>query len=310
MSDRPEITRATDERMAEPPRSIGMPLTGGHGPSAKTGSPHSHKFQVATATLVGIAIGALILAGAVLANHSGGSTVTSGRWSSWSPTDNGKLGATEIADHVAPLYRATSADQLDVVTLMNVDDPNASGTTTGSGYEVAVSSNGSDNVNNLSLLGGKTIAYNVCGIGGSDCGLGGTPSAARLLLLRREALELALYTFKYISGTQNVIAVLPPGHTETTSTLSSKPPAANSSGSVPVTVAVLFVKQELQPWLAQPLSDTLYQFPPAVSELTQWTKTQEAGLVDQITERGLFSEKIESQQDGSDLLVLNSLPPQ
>ena len=36
----------------------------------------------------------------------------------------------------------------------------------------------------------------------------------------------------------------------------------------------------------------------------------EAGLVDQITARGLFSENVEQAQDGSNLIVLNPLPPQ
>jgi hypothetical protein len=302
------LERATEDA-AE--RRFGVLGFGGQlPPGGRVSSPHASKFQVATITLVTVAICALLVAGAVIAGGNGSST-TSSHWSSWSPPDNGKLGATEIAEHVAPLYRQTSAQQLDVVTLMNVDNPNSAGTTTGSGYEVAVDqgTSGSSSLSSLELLGGNTIAYDVCGIGGANCGLGGTPSSDRLLLLRREALELALYTFKYISGIDNVIAVLPPGHTETTSTLSAQPPSGSATGSVPVTVAVLFVKQELQPWLDEPLSDTLAEFPPAVSELPVWVKTEEAGLVDQVTERGLYSEKIASQQDGSDLLVLSSLPP-
>ena len=36
----------------------------------------------------------------------------------------------------------------------------------------------------------------------------------------------------------------------------------------------------------------------------------EAGLVDQLTARGLFSEQLQQAQDGSNLIVLNPLPPQ
>jgi hypothetical protein len=305
-----EIVRATDDRAAERPRTASLPRSShGHNARARPGdSPHAEKFRVVTATLVGIAIGALALAAAVLI--SGRSHTTNAVWSQWSPTDQGKLGATEIAGHIAPYYRISSADQLDVITLMNVANPNATGATGGSGYEVAVSTGGSSS--SLSLLGGKTIAYDLCGVGASNCSLPGTASANRLLLLRRQALELALYTFKYLSGVQNVVAVLPPGHTETTSKLSSKLPTASSSssGTAPVTVAVLFVRDELTPWLDQPLGQTLQQFPPSTAQLPAWRQTQEAGLVDQITARGLFSEKIESAQDGSNLLVLNSLPPQ
>jgi hypothetical protein len=310
LSERPEITRATDDRAAEPARRSSLSLSAHAGAthSRAIGSPHAEKFRVVTATLVGIAIGALALAAALLS--TGRTHTATAVWSPWSPTDQGKLGATEIADHIAPFYRVSSADQLDVITLMNVANQNASGTTSGSGYQVAVSTGGT--ASSLSLLGGKTIAYNLCGLGASNCTIGGTPSANRLLLLRREALELALYTFKYLSGTENVVAVLPPGHTQTTSKLSSKLPTGSSasSGTAPVTVAVLFVRDELTPWLSQPLGQTLQQFPPSTAELGAWRQTQEAGLVDQITARGLFSEKIETAQGASNLLVLNSLPPQ
>ena len=165
----------------------------------------------------------------------------------------------------------------------------------------------------VSLLSGNTIAYNLCGIGGSNCAIGtGKPSANRLLLLRREALELALYTFRYISGVQNVVAILPPSRTQVTSTLSPKPPSANATSTPkPINIAVLFLHDELQPWLSHPLSDTFpEQFPPTVPELSLWRQTPEAGLVDQITAHGLFSERLVQAQDGSNLLVLDPLPPQ
>ena len=142
----------------------------------------------------------------------------------WQPPDSGTLGARDIADFVAPFYRIDSVNQLAVVTVVNLESAAAaaaaqqaaaSGTTsnaTGSGLQVAVRP--SPTSSQVSLLSGNTIAYNLCGIGGKDCAIGvGQPSTNRLLLLRREALELALYTFRYIGGTQNVVAILPPGHT-------------------------------------------------------------------------------------------------
>jgi hypothetical protein len=130
-----------------------------------------------------------------------------------------------------------------------------------------------------------------------------------MLLLRREALELALYTFKYIGGTENVVAILPPGRTQVTSTLSkSLPTSDTSSTSQSVDIAVLFQRQELQPLLTQPLTATLPEtVPPTVAEMPS---APEAGLVDQVTARGLFSEQLQQAQDGSNLIVLNPLPPQ
>jgi hypothetical protein len=94
-----------------------------------------------------------------------------------------------------------------------------------------------------------------------------------------------------------------------TSALSAKPPTSTAASALkPVDVAVLFVHDELKPWLDQPLSNTLpEQFPPTVSQMAS---APEAALVDQITARGLFSEHLVQAQDGSSLIVLDPLPPQ
>jgi hypothetical protein len=106
---------------------------------------------------------------------------------------------------------------------------------------------------------------------------------------------------------QNVVAILPPSRTETTSTLTKTLPTTVSSGSKTINMAVLFVRQELQPLLNEPLSDTLpEEFPPAVAQMS---RAPEAGLVEQVTARGLFSEQVQGAQDGSNLIVLDPLPP-
>jgi hypothetical protein len=182
-------------------------------------------------------------------------------------------------------------------------------TTTPTGLQVAVRPDPTSTA--VSLLPGKTIAFNLCGVASQNCSIGiGTPSSARLLLLRREALELALYTFKYISGTDNVVAILPPGRTQQTSALTKSPPSAASPTSTtkPIDVAVLFSRQELSFLLKQPLAAGLpEQAPPLVSQMTS---APEAGLVAQVTANGLFSERLEQAQDGSNLIVLDPLPPQ
>jgi hypothetical protein len=315
MSEQPPVARSTDEQ------AIGTALPKSSARSRRrsrrdSSSPHAHRFRTATALLTGFGIGALLIA-VVVAVSGGSQGKPSEAWSSWAPTDGGTQGAREIADYVAPLYRLSPVDQLSVVTVVNLESTaqataaaqaEANGTSSSSsGLQVAVRTNSSSSA--VSLLGGDTIAYNLCGIGGKNCAIGvGSPSSNRLLLLRREALELALYTFKYVSGVDNVVAILPPGHTQLTSTLSKKLPTSNSQSSKSVDIAVLFVKPELQPLLNHPLSATLpEQFPPSVSQIA---KAPEAGLVDQITAHGLFSERLQQAQDGSNLIVLNPLPPQ
>jgi hypothetical protein len=281
-------------------------------------SPHSTRFRLATAVLVGLAVGALVVAAAVAVNGPRRSAPAQ-KWSAWSPPDGGTLGAREIADYLAPYYRISSVDQLAVVTVVNLQSAaaaaaaqaaaaNGSTTPPSSGLEVAVRP--SPNSSAVSLLTGDTIAYNLCGIGGRNCAIGvGQPSKSRMLLLRREALELALYTFKYISGTENVVAILPPGHAQVTSTLSKNLPTSDtSSTSQPIDIAVLFQREELQPLLSQPLNTTLPEtVPPTVAEMPY---APEAGLVDQVTARGLFSEQLQQAQDGTSLIVLDPLPPQ
>ena len=277
-------------------------------------SPHSGKFRAAVALLLGIAIGAVAVAAAVLATGHHRSP-PSARWSEWSPPDDGVQGARDIAEFVAPHYRITATDQLAVVTVVNLASAAAvaaaqSGTSTSPTIGLLVAVRPDPRSSQISLLTGNTIAYNLCGVGSNNCSIGiGTPSSARLLLIRREALELAMYTLRYISGAQNVVVILPPGVTQAQSTLTPRAPAPGQVGKqTHVDMAVLFIRAELQPFLGMPLSATLpEEFPPSVQEMSS---APEAGLVDQITARGLFSEKIVQAQDGSSLLMLNPLPPQ
>jgi hypothetical protein len=256
-------------------------------------------------TLGGIAAAAIIGAVALIIHdsnrRSSHATVASSKgWSAWSPTSSGSDGVTEIADFVAPYYRLDAASQLDAITPISVSQSTAAGTTTGKGMTVVVNAaSSSAKAESLELLTGKTVAYNICGLGAKDCELPGTATINRMLLLRREALELALYTFKYTNAA-NVIAVLPPGHSVTVNgTLGSK-----------VTVATLFQRSELQPFLKTPLKKTLSDYPLDISELGLWSKTTEAELVQEVTADGLFSSQLEAQQEGGTLLVLSPLPSQ
>jgi hypothetical protein len=309
------IVRASDEHAAQArfPATVGMTPRSDR---RRVSSPHAPKFRAATATLVGVGIGAVVIALAVLVGGSAGGG-RSAAWSSWSPPDGGVQGAREIADRLAPFYRISPVDQLDVVTVANLSSratpagaTSASTAGSGSGLQVAVRPDPASSA--VSLIGGNTIAYNLCGMGTANCAIGvGTPSADRLLLLRRQALELALYTFRYLNGTQNVVAILPPGHTVQASTLTPAPPSPSAkTPTKPVDMALLFLRGELKPWLSEPLSATFpEQFPPTVPELGLWKQTAEAALVEQITARGLFSERLVQAQDGSNLIVLDPLPP-
>jgi hypothetical protein len=285
-------------------------------------SPHSHRFRTATAVLVGCAIAAILIAVTVAVSSSSSSRApgaTGEAWSSFAPAQSGALGARDIADYVAPAYRITPLNQLSVVTVVNLESAAAAAAAASaasngtaatasaspSGLQVAVHPSPTSSA--ISLLPGNTIGYDLCGIG-KNCAIGaGMPSASRLLLLRREALELALYTFHYLPAVQNVVAILPPGHTEQQSTLSKRPPTTTATSKT-LNIAVLFVRPELRRLLAVPLNHTLPEAaPPTVSQMAT---APEAPLVSALTGQGLFSEQLQQAQDGSNLIVLDPLPPQ
>jgi hypothetical protein len=127
------------------------------------------------------------------------------------------------------------------------------------------------------------------------------------LLLRREALELALYTFKYIDGAQTVVAILPPGRTvQGCVGICAKPQVKTTTK--PLSLALAFDRAELGPWLNRPVRQTLPEdLPPTVSQMSS---APEAELVSVLTAHGLFSERVEQAQDGSSVVVLSPLPPQ
>lgn len=258
--------------------------------------PRQHRFRLGLYALLGLGVAALISAAAL--SVSGRVSTGPGDWSAWSPTTGGLSGAQQIADFVAPYYRATPAEQLAVVTTVNLNDPNHP-------LQVVVPSGSGATSSLVPLPANSTIVYNLCGEGSSDCSIGvGSPSSARLLLLKREALELALYTFKYISGADTVVAILPPGRAGCVG-LCPKPP--DQASTTKVDLALAFDHSELQPWLDRPLRSALPEpLPPTVSQME---RAPEAELVSVITAHGLFQEREEQAQDGSSVVVLSPAPP-
>ena len=327
MSERDDnLLRATEDRAAR--ATFGASVGVGRRTRDREPSPHSLKFLIATTSLVVVGVIAVAIAIVTAHNSTGGGPASA--WSEWSPPDGGLQGARDIADHLAPFYRVDQTDQLDAITVLNVANPSTVATsstgTPPNQIQVAIKQEGSSaNDSQVSLLNGRTVAYNLCGLGSSNnsCAIGGgTPSTNRLLLLRREALELSLYTFHYLPFVQNVVAILPPGYTQQTSTLTPTPPTSTSS-TTPLDIAVLFDRSELQPFTnARTISRTLpLTYPPSATGdvkisgvtmpvLTAWRQTTDAAIVDQVTAHALFTDQFEHAQDGSYLLVLNPLPPQ
>ena len=296
---KPRLSSAQGHVADAPVTGGGHELISAREPAHAARTRRTGRFRWAIVALFVVAGCSLVAAVALSSSGRRAAVQGSGGWSSWSPPDGGLAGAQEIADFLAPYYRATASDQLAVVTAENLDNP-------ANPLQVVVPSAGSTG-SLLPLPASSTIVYNLCGVGSTDCSIGvGTPSPSRLLLLRREALELALYTFRYIDGTATVVAILPPGHTIQQCTgICAKP--QEKPVVKPLDIAVAFDRAELSPWLSRPLRSTLpEEIPPAVGQMP----SGEAELVSIITAHGLFSARTARAQDGSTVITLSPLPPQ
>ena len=134
------------------------------------------------------------------------------------------------------------------------------------------------------INGANTVAYEMCGLG-EHCSIStGQPSTDRDRLLRREALEIALYTFKYVGSTDAVVVFMPP------------PAGATTSW------ALLFKKQNYGGELGHPITKTLTE--PAPNPATLAT-SPERDLVEQLTGNARYSYKIQDV-NGAPVLVLDA----
>jgi hypothetical protein len=156
---------------------------------------------VVLAAIVGAGVGAFV----VLVTRP--DEAPSAAWSSWQPDGDASEAAQakQIADHVSSAYRLPSGNQLAVAI---VGPPQFSASDQGSIQVSAVAirpdtSRGQAEESDIEIHeASKSLMIELCGLG-ERCSIGeGEPSAERHQLLRREALELSLYTFKYVDGTR------------------------------------------------------------------------------------------------------------
>jgi len=232
-------------------------------------------------TILAAAIGATV-AGIVLA---AGSSITSHTpWSSWEPDSSGTTGAKQIAAHVSKQYHLPSGEQL-VDVLAKPPSVSPANQQIPLHY-IAVRGKKASADTVIPINSGDTVQYSLCGLGDACAISKGTPSVQRGTLVRREILELALYTFKYMGGVKNVIAFMPP-----------------TPGSTPK-YAVLLQRDELSQYLHQPLTTTLGAKTPLANTITR----KEQQTIDATTESRVYSFSLSQAQNGDAVLVLAPLP--
>jgi hypothetical protein len=267
------VARAPEEPAPEPqaPRR--------HGPS-----PYHARFGFVVGALIGVVLAAIGL-GALLAVDANRVHRPDG-WSAWHPSTTDDLGAAkQIADHVGPRYRLGDSDQLVAVQ--------------SSGLEVldrplSVVLRSSSAGGNIELLDGHGVMYTLNGLGQHGSIAGGKPSEQRHLLLRREALELALYTFHYAHDVDMVVALLPP-----------PPPEKGQSeaaGQLPPVQALFYRPGDLKGELGVPLTATIPDATPSPGKVD--LEAPEYKRLDSITRSNLFEASFQQGQDANVFLVL------
>jgi len=234
-------------------------------------APHAARFQFLLGALIALGVTAAAAIALVL---STGRDAIPPRWSAWSPGSHDLNGVHEIANHVGAEYRLAPGQQLVAVS----GSPQE---IAGVPVTVAVRSNPNSR-GSLPVYNGTGVIYQLCGLGSKCAITQGQPSTQRHLLLRREALELALYTFRYIDGVDQVEIFMPP-----------------RQGQSPTEV-LFFRSSQLSDELGRPLEATLSAATPSVQSVAQ---SVDSALVDRVTTASLYSFKLASQ-NGSEFLVL------
>ena len=239
--------------------------------------PHDARLHFLTGALIAIAVGALfLLGGFVLGERDNRRAPDGPTWSQWRPTKAGAEGAKQIATRVGREYRLSNRRQLVLVE---------GGTLEIAGLQLTVGMRQSGG--DIDVFDDAGVLYRLCGLGASCAIATGKPSAERHLLLRRQALELALYSFRYLDDAEQVLVFLPPNPGEDPSQ------------------ALFFRRDQMQDTLARPLDATLVDRTPTVARVL---RSPDALLVEQLTIPVLFRFSLtQANKDDRAFLVLEPL---
>jgi hypothetical protein len=208
-------------------------------------------------------------------------------WSSWKPAGSDVSSVTQqIAQHVGGEYRFAKDDKALVAVHSS---PLVISTASSNGYipVAGVELHGQSSVKGgtVTYATNATWEYTLCG-DGTACSIArGTPSAERAAILRREAAELALYTFKYIPDVDAVVTLMPP-----------KPPITSSTESS----LVYLRRTDLRGQLAEPLRASVPPTPPVAAK-----PVMPNAPIDQLVHGKLFTWQPEQLQNGAAALVLD-----
>ena len=248
-------------------------------------SPYRSRFGFIVGALIGVALAAVGL-GVILALDASEKPAADG-WSNWRPAGEDELDvASQIARHVGVKYRLGDADQLVAVQSSGMELADRP-----LGVALRTAPVGGD----IELIDGHGLLYTLNGLGKHGSIPGGEPTPERLLLLKREALELALYTFRYVEDVDMVVTLLPPN-----------PKAADeqrAAGELPPVPALFYRPGDLRGELGVPLESTLPKLTPRPEQID--LEAAESKRIDALTRSNSFTATFQQGQNTNLFLVLD-----
>jgi hypothetical protein len=235
------------------------------------------------AAVLGAGIGSFI----VLASQ--GDSPEEPAWSAWRPTGSRQAKVRQIADRIPKAYRNDDGSQLTVSLASSLAVPTEQGDVPVRAIVVRpdVSKGLAEEDDIATYAGSEVVSYGICGADSKEqCEIAtGLSSPERFTLLRREALELSLYTLKYVDEVDSVIVFMPPSQ------------KGESNGSI------FLRRSDVEDELERPISSVLPAKQPRVGELT----SLEEGEIIRLTEPRTYAAQVQALPDGNPVLVLT--PP-
>ena len=152
------------------------------------------------------------------------------------------------------------------------------------------------------MLDGVGVQYTLGGIGDQGKLTDSKPGKARHRLLRREALELALYSFRYLPEVSMVVTLLPPASgKERADGRDTGQGGGEKRGMKPGAQALFYRPGDLKPQLEVPLGSSRWRSgrPPSTT-----SRARRRSRIDSLTMSNLFEWGRAQSQDGRAYPVL------
>jgi len=260
---------------------------------ARTSGYH-FRFSLVYAVLAAVAAGSIAALVVVVTRPD---AVKAPSWSKFEPTGSAVARTRQIATQVSGEYKLRAGRKLATVVPSPLQTTRfLQGDSGPVSVEVPIStlaaqpdiSTGKHEEGDFKLYNASTtVAYQMCGFGATaqNCAISGKATNARGQLLRREALELSLYTLKYVPGTNAVLTYLPPRADQ------AAPPTS-----------VLIARSDVKDILDRPLTRTL-----TPKRIVLGDTPADFAAVDKLTLPRLFTYDYQTLPgDGTAILVLTA----